>query len=102
MIRRPPRSPPFPYPTLFRSEALAAETGSDAALVTAWRRNSAYRRGWALRIPHREGILDAERPIPAVGAVAAPRGADRKSTRLHSRHPITSYAVFFLQKKNSA
>jgi len=38
-------------------EALAAETGSDAALVTAWRRNSAYRRDWALRILHREGIL---------------------------------------------
>src|SRR5258708_9798557 len=27
-------------------------------------------------------------------------GLDRKSTRLNSSHPIISYAVFFLQKKN--
>src|SRR5438876_4891329 len=32
---------------------------------------------------------------------ASPRMRDRKSTRLNSSHPSTSYAVFCLKKKNT-
>src|SRR5258708_29529179 len=93
MIRRPPRSTLFPYPTLFRSIFPSGEPAAprpsvpdgnacfidqviddvvvavevDEAGVTVW-----YRRPWR----------------------------DRKSTRLNSSHQIISYAVFCLKKKN--
>src|SRR3990167_8421161 len=67
MIRRPPRSPLFPYTTLFRSPianyyvyALSAE------------------RQYARRTIAPESI-----------------GLDRKSTRLNSSHSQISYTVFF-------
>src|SRR6202022_4431064 len=69
MIRRPPRSTLFPYPTLFRScraPCPAARHGSD-------RRRPCDAPGWA-------------------GPV------DRKSTRLNSSHTVISYAVFRLKK----
>src|SRR3954462_4665661 len=69
MIRGPPRSPPFPYTTLFRS-------GDD--------------------VPQRlieEGTRRrAEQATRAVGR------QDRKSTRLNSSHTIISYAVFCFKK----
>src|SRR5438876_8358874 len=82
--RRPPRSTLFPYTTLFRSrphirrsvlELAKLPLGAgDAALVVA--------AGPSL---HRRGIA-----------------GDRKSTRLNSSHPSTSYAVFCLKKKSVA
>src|SRR3712207_9564516 len=88
MIRRPPRSTPFPYTTLFRS-----------LLVV----HVAARK---LRLARREDLLDE-------GGVRADRGGadvraqlfrdvrrDRKSTRLNSSHANISYAVFCLKKNN--
>src|SRR5438876_8987032 len=77
MIRRPPRSTLFPYTTLFRSvltftAVLALGVGIVFGLAPALR----------LSRPDLVGSL-----------------RDRKSTRLNSSHPSTSYAVFCLKKK---
>src|SRR5690348_17457271 len=40
-------------------------------------------------------------PPPASAAAGRRWRADRKSTRLNSSHPSTSYAVFCLKKKNT-
>src|SRR3712207_8329326 len=78
MIRRPPRSTPFPYTTLFRSAVspTADERGQALRLVLRW----------------------------AVGRLAPepPAHPDRKSTRLNSSHANISYAVFCLKKKNKS
>src|SRR5256885_12768198 len=87
MIRRPPRSTLFPYPTLFRSErAGVAEPArplppGDLALGAG----QAARH--ARKIPFQREIVRAEARI------------DRKSTRLNSSHLVISYAVFCLKKK---
>src|SRR5437762_6088934 len=95
MFRRPPRSTPFPYTTLFRSPVRdpAPQLG---------------RQGWWVRLEHRPDHLDQRRERPGVleaeGRVdhdhpvgQAPK--DRKSTRLNSSHRCISYAVFCLKKK---
>src|SRR3712207_8544071 len=95
MMRRPPRSPLFPYTTLFRSwaDARRRDAGGDAARHRP--RGPRLRRGHARRVTeaHADGHDE-------------PRGvrdrrphADRKSTRLNSSHAIISYAVFCLKKK---
>src|SRR5256885_13127473 len=90
MIRRPPRSTPFPYTTLFRSlpelavegrvvrhhGGAANEAGGIAHHLLGGRRSGDH------------GIGDAGQP-------------DRKSTRLNSSHLVISYAVFCLKKKKS-
>src|SRR2546426_7557124 len=72
MIRRPPRSTLFPYTTLFRSQLLRRELGSDA------------------RLAEYTDVLLTE--VDRVNR-------DRKSTRLNSSHLVISYAVFCLKKK---
>src|SRR3989442_11282288 len=100
MIRRPPRSPLFPYPTLFRSRR-----GQHAGAAV----------GEA--VDHADGRLgaraDLERGAGALGAarielllrvlrvVLALLVEDRKSTRLNSSHVRISYAVFCLKKKKT-
>src|SRR5437870_10998744 len=77
IFRQPPRSTLFPYTTLFRS-----------------RGNQQHQ---SRAVNHSGGIpssFAAPRPD-------APRGKDRKSTRLNSSHVAISYAVFCL-KKNKA
>src|SRR3712207_7907960 len=93
MIRRPPRSTLFPYPTLFRSRQGA--------------------RAPALQPDERQAVVAPGGPAadggdrPGRGGVV-PQGAearrdlalaDRKSTRLNSSHANISYAVFCLKKK---
>src|SRR4051794_41964651 len=70
MIRRPPRSPLFPYTTLFRSEIKIGHPPDVGGLV----------------------LPNVDEALGDVG--------DRKSTRLNSSHPSISYAVFCLKKKN--
>src|SRR2546426_8658505 len=77
MIRRPPRSPLFPYTTLFRSRSRARLSGGmsaqpEPASVSAEVEIERWTRG----------TLE-----------------DRKSTRLNSSHLVISYAVFCLKKK---
>src|SRR3712207_9592133 len=102
MIRRPPRSPLFPYTTLFRSGAsleqfyvwdmvvhrwdVARSVGTDPALTDAELdrvESGADAFGDALCM---EGIC---RP----GAEPPAGAGDRKSTRLNSSHANISYAV---------
>src|SRR3712207_7644283 len=85
MIRRPPRSTPFPYTTLFRSARRVWCNLSARSLrrddVAAWLLGEAAAAG-----------LD-----PSGLGVEI----DRKSTRLNSSHANISYAVFCLKNKAS-
>src|SRR2546422_7622165 len=88
MIRRPPRSTPFPTR---RSSDLAAQ----AERV----------RGLSLKIydalaPGAERDEDVDRLVLEWAAMLD-RQTDRKSTRLNSSHGYISYAVFCLKKKKN-
>src|SRR5258707_10973155 len=101
MIRRPPRSTLFPYPTLFRScvglgeVVVAALRGADCL---------AHRRhvGATVRIELRLVVEDHDDVGPALSLDRRRRprlevveaDGDRKSTRLNSSHANISYAVF--------
>src|SRR3712207_8342560 len=94
MIRRPPRSTPFPYPTL--SQSLAALIATQLG-QTAW----AGRRS-PLVLATAAGslaVLVAVVQTPGLSRFFGCR--DRKSTRLNSSHANISYAVFCLKKKKN-
>src|SRR3712207_8950803 len=101
MIRRPPRSTLFPYTTLFRSTALAKESG---AIVLPNILSSRIH----LKISNTTCQTLLERWVEPFASAAAllghayPEGLDRKSTRLNSSHANISYAVFCLKKKKYA
>src|SRR5256885_12561011 len=99
MIRRPPRSTLFPYPTLFRSGLmwLLIDTQNAAALKLLL---AAAEPVWA-RDADMHGALAAAYMTLSRPAVALERYLDRKSTRLNSSHLVISYAVFCLKKKNT-
>src|SRR3712207_7467965 len=97
MIRRPPRSTLFPYPTLSRSP------GSRSTAMSAPRPPHilAIDDEPELRALYAD-ILEAEGY--AVTLAGSPPSIadtveDRKSTRLNSSHANISYAVFCLKKK---
>src|SRR5258707_11838626 len=81
MIRRPPRSPLFPYTTLSRSP-----------------RRRDRQRG----CPSDGARGGREGHRPAGFHTRGHTGRDRKSTRLNSSHANISYAVFCLKKKKTA
>src|SRR5690349_23931899 len=91
MLRPPPRSPLFPYTTLFRSRA-RRPVGRSSRVRTAVQplRGVVPGNPGALR----EGVVE-DRGVPRVGRLRT----DRKSTRLNSSHVEISYAVFCLKKK---
>src|SRR3712207_7499325 len=102
MIRRPPRSPLFPYTTLFQSGGnmltLSADTLTQA--TTAIFRavgtpdDIAHFVAGSLVGSNLAGH-DSHGVIQIPGYVE-----DRKRTRLNSSHANISYAVFCLKKKN--
>src|SRR5256885_11819068 len=97
MIRRPPRSPLFPYPPLFRSRAPGVHHGVGQSRRPHRKATAALSRDGIE--PERAGRgVPARDPADLRGAVS-PRGGDRKSTRLNSSHLVISYAVFCLKKK---
>src|SRR3712207_7442900 len=81
MIRRPPRSSLFPYPTLFLSPTI---DGDKAAMV--------------IKPPLSRARSSNTQED---GGVIADQPTDRKSTRLNSSHANISYAVFCLKKKKT-
>src|SRR3712207_8074566 len=102
MIRRPPKSTPFPYTTLFRSAIMlgsddrflpqclarlvpVADAHSEAAVV--------YGRSQAIDLRGRPLAQITGNPEPFPGRTLL----DRKSTRLNSSHANISYAVFCLK-----
>src|SRR3712207_7525611 len=87
MIRRPPKSPLFPYPTLFRSQETSPLTPVFEPLSV-----------------HAAAGVDVDVTSPACARidelVRRAGRRDRKSTRLNSSHANISYAVFCLKKNN--
>src|SRR2546422_7766239 len=92
MIRRPPRSTLFPYPTLFRS--LIGPQNRDA--VPRQSLQHLRRRMAVMIVPP---YADHRLVRPQLREPRLRGGADRKSTRLNSSHGYISYAVFCLKKK---
>src|SRR3712207_6849908 len=100
MIRRPPGSTLFPYPTLFRSGLVLLRVALDAVAVDLLARAV----GVARRGVRDHVVLVGEDAVLAVPAgdpvdLAVAHVEDRKSTRLNSSHANISYAVFCLKKK---
>src|SRR3712207_6887215 len=91
MIRRPPRSTPCPYTTLFRSRRelrAGCQHAHHGARPVVHDELLADRRRVAGETPHPETVADHD-------------NGDRKSTRLNSSHANISYAVFCLKKTYS-
>src|SRR2546422_6992144 len=110
MIRRPPRSTLFPYTTLFRSIGNIAAQGNTTryAEFNAWCDPEALDLVLKAELPTEMVGLDGTPQAPlappeitpprTAGAGSARRVAagppDPESTRLNSRHRLTSYALF--------
>src|SRR3712207_7100327 len=100
MIRRPPRSPLFPYPTLFRSLYERIDRRVDAmieagAIEEVRRAHAAGASETARKALGFEELLRGDTDAMK----RRTRNLDRKSTRLNSSHANISYAVFCLKKK---
>src|SRR3712207_8775718 len=91
MIRRPPRSPLFPYTPLFRSPGVELRDHDHGAQVPQGAQRGVDRPAG---VSHRHAV----QPHRSLVETEALRG-DRKSTRLNSSHANISYAVFCLKKK---
>src|SRR2546426_1998750 len=96
MIRPPPRSPLFPYTTLFRSLGVEPDTGARAVTTLARHFIKGDLRFHATRPDVEGGVALGNRLASKLSVVT---GEDRKSTRLNSSHLVISYAVFCLKKK---
>src|SRR2546430_15697262 len=102
MIRRPPRSPLFPYTTLFRSQPTAATPHHYRQASFSWHiwwgYTAWYGNGGTGRTPAGYSLLDAA-SVSHIARCSPPDrvgewpGRDRKSTRLNSSHSQISYAV---------
>src|SRR2546430_11884647 len=90
MIRRPPRSPLFPYTTLSRSPA----DGGRGELAVRQQHLSAV-------VHRRREVGVAHAQVDHLVRLTPGHGRDRKSTRLNSSHSQISYAVFCLKKKKT-
>src|SRR5256885_7313472 len=92
MIRRPPRSPLFPYTTLFRSpRAPERDTAYLRKLLSTWITASTSCGSSLARFASKCTVRRNSTRDWKLG--------DRKSTRLNSSHLVISYAVFCLKKK---
>src|SRR5256885_11064225 len=97
MIRRPPRSPLFPSPTLFRSTVSGGSftygggnLDGPGTLVLSGVNPANFAK------PHTLGSIIMSN---STAGFASDQSTDRKSTRLNSSHLVISYAVFCLKKK---
>src|SRR5207253_9599845 len=101
-LRRPPRSPLFPYPTLFRSLGLHTRSRDRNGMATRARQDGGDA---ATRRPPAPPALAASGPahrrtsgrglrwFAGGGCTKQLLDEDRKSTRLNSSHVAISYAV---------
>src|SRR5256885_4981013 len=98
MTRQPPRSPLFPYTTLFRS----ARRGARSVVALEWTCLAGTHAD--LRCAAGVAPVTPSRPRVVRGAAEIGMGGgetrDRKSTRLNSSHLVISDSVFLLKKKN--
>src|SRR3712207_7921264 len=93
MIRRPPRSPLFPYTTLFRSRGPPTSWAGGAGAAQRGPCSGAGSGQAADGVVRDDAVVMGDPPPPG-GSLQ-----DRKSTRLNSSHANISYAVFCLKKK---
>src|SRR5258708_10885951 len=101
MLRRPPRSTPFPYTTLFRSDRdhrrlerrLRDPIRGHPVVLAAVTHGDDVK---AIRKMAQHGLLG--RFVHWASGEGARILTDRKSTRLNSSHPILSHPLFFLQQ----
>src|SRR3712207_6934471 len=100
MIRRPPRSPLFPYTTLFRSPypPVPVLTAEELVHVPLPRHGTGVRPGDVGPDAVCRLGDDVHGGVRVRHPVVLAEG-DRKSTRLNSSHANISYAVFCLKKK---
>src|SRR3712207_7521594 len=96
MIRRPPRSTPLPYTTLFRSTAI--RPAEDRRTPRRPSTTTAAAASTPCTGTAAAGATTTS-TAAAMPAVAERATRDRKSTRLNSSHANISYAVFCLKKK---
>src|SRR2546422_2601305 len=96
MIRRPPRSPLFPYTTLFRSHFFEPLERFKVMVRSPRARPVVF-------VPFRLPNVATADVIQRFGYLFRRTllDRDRKSTRLNSSHGYISYAVFCLTKKKS-
>src|SRR5256885_2659137 len=102
MIRRPPRSTLFPYPTLFRSEPEHQAAGQREAQLGVHHGQTRADELVELRAPRlsrsdrglRDALVVEERARRVAADQLGGSEEDRKSTRLNSSHLVISYAVF--------
>src|SRR2546427_7669655 len=102
MIRPPPRSPLFPYPTLFRSDhVLPGDVAAFANGVRHFAGLAQTEPDAAVLVPGDDQRAEAETAsaFHHLGGTIDVNHLDRKSTRLNSSHSQISYAVFCLKKK---
>src|SRR3712207_8937551 len=102
MFRGPPRLPPFPYTTPFRSEreisggpeegAAAAQTEPSGDGAASQEEVTAAPAGGVGGTAGR--VISSEDPRVMAGGPVEGAVIDRKSTRLNSSHANISYAVF--------
>src|SRR2546430_10062370 len=93
MIRRPPRSTLFPYPTLFRSRKPVPHGSQHCPQYIPSKMPIGAELLHDFAEPH---ICDLNGLVEYFETLFA---QDRKSTRLNSSHSQISYAVFCLKKK---
>src|SRR2546422_8598267 len=102
MIRRPPRSPLFPYTTLFRSRGGSSISNSNDPLyvVDGVPINNVPTEPPSFGVggtpPLPRNPLNLLNPSD-IASITILKDADRKSTRLNSSHGYISYAVFCLK-----
>src|SRR2546430_13441548 len=102
MIRRPPRSPLFPYPTLFRSGPASAQAAWADEFIRHCADNHVPVDFVSTHVygnDKSEDVFGTHETIPRDRMVcrAVKKVQDRKSTRLNSSHSQISYAVFCLK-----
>src|SRR3712207_8548959 len=100
MIRRPPRSPLFPYTTLFRSACAGIRgcTFDGGAVHRLWTTLTSSDLAFDFFHLSLSGQAAVAASVWSAGVYAA-AAQDRKSTRLNSSHANISYAVFCLKKQ---
>src|SRR3712207_7834796 len=102
MIRRPPRSPLFPYTTLFQSHYCREHPPRRAPLRGVSDAGCCPETLGKPEPSHGEidwDVVDVPHAQIARAHEQTAIARDRKSTRLNSSHANISYAVFCLKKK---
>lgn len=76
-------------------QTIAAERGTDAALVDTWAANSQYRRDWALRTLYRHVIATTDRPAIGVWGLAYKENTQstRNSPAVHLLETLSAFDV---------